>query len=152
MQDEVHPAVVFWAIMLTLGSSSFLIAFFVRRRPRLLQFLANFTVVYPLVVISSVHGQWFLSWFMLGHRPVWSDDDPAFISGASWMHLVTTVVLLGIVPVACAACIFNVAYIYQQRPSAAQASIRLYSLLGFWMGMIAWLIRDPHGIMEWWLD
>jgi hypothetical protein len=144
--------VYFTVIYVAIGVASFVIAIYTPRRWRLSQVLANLTLAYPLIVVSLVHAQWFLSWFMLGHRPVSSDDDPKYIVGASWMHIVNMLALLGIGPVACAAFIFNVAHIYQHRPSAAQASIRLYSLLGLWMGMVVWLMRDPHGVIEWWLD
>jgi hypothetical protein len=152
MQSETLGAILVWAALFALVLCSIPVSFFTWRRPRLLRFLADATLLYPFFVVGSLYGQWLLSWHMLGHMPIYMTDDPKYISGASWMHLVTAIALLGIMPVACAALACNCAHICRDRSSAAQASFRVCSLVGLWLGMVITIVRDPHGILEWWLD
>lgn len=124
-----------------------------RRQSWLLAFFAHATLVYPLIVLGLFYGEWFLAWHALGHKPSpWGDDDPNFISGSSWMHPITALALLGIMPVGCIAIVVNVAYVVRNRLSACQVAIRLQTLVGLWLGMIASLWWEPWGVGTWWFD
>ncbi|HJQ81211.1 MAG TPA: hypothetical protein VJ828_14720 [Lacipirellulaceae bacterium] len=144
--------VLIWTVQLALGVACVSLALFEKRRLRLLRFLADVSLLYPCIVVFLLYSQWILSWYMLGHRPEWSTDDPKYINGASWMHLINLIVLVGILPIIFGAVAFNVMHILRNRTSAAQASIRIATLVSLWLGLLIWMNRDPHGIIEWWLD
>ena len=120
---------------------------------RLLRFFANATLAYPLIVVGLFYGEWFLAWHVLGHEPRVSDDDPKFIDGSSWMHDITLLALTGILPVGVASIVTNVVYIVRDRPSAAQAGIRLQTLVALWLGMFVLVFCDLYyPVGEWWFD
>jgi hypothetical protein len=124
-----------------------------RLSSRMLTLFANMTLIYPLIVLGMLYGEWLLAWFVLGHKPsIIGDDDPELIP-TRWLHGITWIVVLGILPVGCAAIIFNVAHIIRNRPSAVRAAIRLHTLVCLWLGMYSMLDwYDPYQVMEWWLD
>ena len=124
-----------------------------RRASRLLTLCTNATLAYPIIVIGALYSEWMLAWYLLGHEPsAYGDDDPALIP-SWWMHDVTWILILGILPVGCTAVLLNVGYIIKIRPSAVRAAIRMQTLVGLWLwmyAMLAWYI--PDAIMQWWLD
>jgi hypothetical protein len=152
MHGEMLVAMIIWATWIALSLSSIPMALFAWKRPRLMRVLADATLIYPLIAVGMLYVQWILSWYMLGHKPIPLTDDPKYINGASWMHLITTVALLGVIPAGFSALAFNIAHICRQRSSAAQVSIRLCTLAGLWLGMFVTLARDSDSIMEWWMD
>ncbi len=97
--------------------------------------------------------EYYLSWHYLGHPPLTNgNDDPACIDGSSWMYPLVAIALIGLYPTTPIALLSNIAYIVYYRPSAVQASIRLYTLVGFWLGVFVLIYRDPQKVMVWWLD
>jgi hypothetical protein len=152
MLSEFLGALVIWTGLFALAMGSIPAAFFTWQRPRLLRFLADATLLYPVMVLGSLYGQWLLSWYILGHKPIYMTDDPKYISGANWMYWVTAIALSGIMPITCAALACNTAHVCRHRSSAAQVSIRVFTFVGLWLGLLVTIVRDPHGIMAWWLD
>ena len=67
-------------------------------RPRWLALVANTALIYPLIALATLYAEWLLAWYVLGHRPRPSLDDPKFIVGSNWMHPFVTIVILGMVP------------------------------------------------------
>jgi hypothetical protein len=123
------------------------------RRSRLLAILAHATLAYPLIVLGLLYGQWLVAWIALGHKPsLWGNDDPKFITVSSWMHPVTAIALLAMLPLGFTAIVSNIVYILKYRLSSCQATIRLHVLLGLWLGTLVSLFQDPHGIVQWWID
>jgi hypothetical protein len=139
-------------IQIAFGATALVIALFETRRRRLIHFLADATVIYPCLTICLLYIEWLLSWYMLGHRPEWSNDDPTLIPGASWMYPINGFAIMGLLPWLIAAIALNLAHIIRNRPSAPQACIRVCTLVSIWLGCLVWIMRDPHGIIEWWLD
>ena len=122
-------------------------------RRRGLRYMANFTLAYPIVVVGLLYADWFLSWYNIGHKPsIWGDDDPYYDCGTKWLYVTTYFALVGILPVGCLSVISNIAHVFCNRLSAAQASIRLFTLSSLWLGMICWFMSDGHQIMVWWMD
>jgi hypothetical protein len=119
---------------------------------RLLAVGAHLTLAYPLFMLGSLYGQWLLSWYMLGHRPLPSMDDPKFIDGASWMGPLTGVAILGFFPVGCAAIVLNVLYIVRARLDGARLFYRILALVMLWPGTLFVLRFDPARVILWWLD
>ena len=120
---------------------------------RWLRHAANATLAYPVVFAGLWYGQWFLAWHALGHQPVASVDDPKYIDGASWMHGITELALIGVPFVAIAALCTNIGHIVGNRLTAAQAGLRLQTLVAIWIGMGLLVLTDPYyPIVEWWLD
>ena len=123
-----------------------------RRPSRVLAVFAHLTLAYPLFLIGSLYGEWFMAWYMLGHEPQPSVDDPKYISGSSWMHPITGIAIMGFMPAACAALVLNTLYVIDRRLRGRRLAIRVACLLALWLGMIALIRFDPHPILEWWLD
>ena len=126
----------------------------VREPSRLLGFGANATLVYPLVFLACLYGQWFLSWYVLGHVPRPSLDDPKYIDGASWMHPVTSVALMGLLPSAGAGLALNGLHVVLNRPGLPRTALRMLCLLGLWAGTVVLLRWDAktYQVVEWWTD
>jgi hypothetical protein len=114
-------------------------------------FAANIGLVYPLFPLGLLYGQWFLSWYMLGHAPRPDWDDPKFISGASWMHPVTTIALLGMFPAAGGALAFNTLHVVINRVRGIRLMLRIVGVPLLWLGTIA-LPRYHPMVLVWWLD
>jgi hypothetical protein len=122
-------------------------------RHRRLRYGANFTLAYPIIVVGLFYADWFLSWYNIGHKPsIWGDDDPYYDCGSKWLYTITFFALAGVLPVGCLSVISHIAHVYCNRLSAAQASLRLFTLVSLWLGMICWFISDGHQIMVWWID
>jgi hypothetical protein len=119
----------------------------------MLKRFANVTLIYPLIALSLLYGQWLLSWYMIGHRPSpLGDDDPKSIAVARWLHPITLFTLAAIIPATVLAAFCNAAYIIKERPSAIQAALRLQAVVGLWLGMIMTFFTNPYQIMTWWFD
>ena len=123
-----------------------------RRPSRLLALFAHVTLIYPLLLLGCLYGQWLLSWLVLGHRPQPSLDDPKFIDGASWMHGITLFALMGFIPVGCVAAVFNVLYVVNRRLSLRRVFARIVALAMLWVGTIFLLRWDPGLVVYWWMD
>jgi len=106
----------------------------------------------PLVPPACLYGQWIISWVVLGHRPLPSIDDPKFIDGDSWMHLVTGVSFIGFAPALLAAIVLNVWYVASSRLDSGPVARRMLALSAVTGGTIAWLVWDPFRVAYWWID
>jgi hypothetical protein len=105
-----------------------------------------------VAVVAALYGEWLLAWLVLGHPPRPSLDDPKGVPGSSWMHVVTALALLGMVPAAAAALALNVAHLLTARPSAVRGVARLVALFGLWLAVFALLRWDPWRVVYWWMD
>ena len=122
-------------------------------RHRRLRYASNFTLAYPILVVGLFYADWLLSWYNIGHKPlIGGDDDPYYDCGTKWLYVMTWFAVVGIFPVGFLSVISNFAHVFCNRLSAAQASIRLCTLVSLWLGMIYWFKSDPHQIMAWWID
>jgi hypothetical protein len=123
------------------------------RKSPWLRLFANGTLVYPIAVSGLFYGEWFLAWHVLGHQPIAWENDPKYIDGSSWMHGITAVALIGILPVGAGAVFTNIMYLVRVRPTAVQAGIRLQTLVALWLAMYVLVFTDPYyPIGEWWMD
>jgi hypothetical protein len=120
-------------------------------RSRALVFFANVTAAYPLVLLGSLYGQWFLSWWLIGHRPQPMVDDPKWIEGANVMMLVTFGALLGFVPAGVGALALNTWYAVSHRLRGPRLLVRMTVIAVLWLGTIV-LLFWPAPVLEWWLD
>jgi hypothetical protein len=123
-----------------------------QKPPRLLTYLANGLVVFPLLPILSLYGQWLLSWWILGHPPQPWVDNPKHIDGASWMHPITATALMLSLPAAAAALAFNITYVIVVRDAWRRAAVRALVLFVAWAGTYLLLSLDPGRVMFWWVD
>lgn len=118
---------------------------------RMLAFFAHGTLAYPLICLGALYSQWLLSWWVLGHPPRPSLDDPVTIPGASWVHPITALFLIGYLPAAFATVSVNAVYL------ARCTSMRAYPIQGMlflvlWVGAFVFLQVDPGNVLYWWLD
>jgi hypothetical protein len=114
--------------------------------------VATTTAAYPLFVLTVLYGQWLLSWSVLGHRPRPSIDDPKYIDGASWMHDITAIAILGFCPVGLCAAVLNTIHFLRHQNPGFVLSVRLSLILTLWLGTILLLRADPGRVVDWWLD
>jgi hypothetical protein len=121
-------------------------------RPRPLGLAASAALLYPVVVVAALYGEWLLAWHVLGHPPRPSLDDPKGIPGSSWMHAVTALAVLGTLPAAFAALALNATHLVMARPSAVRGVARLVALSGLWLALFALLRWDPWQVGYWWMD
>jgi hypothetical protein len=119
---------------------------------RVLRFFAHATAAYPVILLGALYGQWLLSWWMLGHRPQPSLDDPKYIDGANWMHIVTCFALLGFLPAACAAVTLNALYVVGHRLRGFRLFVRIAVVSTLWLGTFLLLRWDPGFVLYWWID
>lgn len=125
----------------------------IKRPPsRWLAFCAHLAAAYPLLVLGSLYSQWLLSWWVLGRRPQPSLDDPKYIDGASWMHLITYFALMGFVPAGCGAAALNSLYVVNHRLRGYRLVMLIAILVTLWLGMFILLRWDPGLVLYWWLD
>lgn len=122
------------------------------RLSRWLVFSSNLSLVYPLLLLALLYGQWLLSWAVLGHLPQPSIDDPKFIDGASWMHNLTGLVFWGLVPMVCIGMGLNALYIVKGRLRILFALRRGLLFVVLWFGTFLLLRLDPGSIFYWWMD
>ena len=119
---------------------------------RVLGFFANVTAAYPVLLLGALYGQWLLSWWVLGHRPQPSLDDPKYIDGANWMHVVTYFALLGFVPAGCGALALNTLYLVGHRLRGHRLLMRIAVVGALWLGTFLLLRWDPGLVLYWWFD
>ncbi len=123
-----------------------------RKSSRLLALSAHVTAAYPLLSLVSLYGQWLLSWRMLGRRPLPSLDDPKYIDGASWMHLVTFVAFIGFLPAFFGAVVLNTRYALERHLRGPRLLLRITIAVALWVSAIVLLNRDPGSVLYWRMD
>lgn len=123
-----------------------------RPSSRALAVAANAAAAYPLFALGALYGQWLLSWWVLGHQPRPSLDDPKYIDGASWMHEFTGLALMGFVPMACATAVLNTLNFVRHQNPGLGWSMRILAIVGLWLGALLLLQSDPGLVGSWWLD
>jgi len=69
-----------------------------RKQSKAIAILASALLLYPLLVLASLSGEWLLARLALGHPPRPSADDPKQIAGSRWLHGITALAVLGILP------------------------------------------------------
>jgi hypothetical protein len=110
------------------------------------------SLLWPVLVVTLLYGEWLLATWSLGHVPRPSIDDPMDIAGSRWMHIVTTLAVLGAVPAAFAALVLNTIAMELHRPTALRGILRLAAVMTSWAVLVAVVYWDPGKILFWWLD
>ena len=123
-----------------------------RSPSRWLAFFAHATAAYPLLLLGSLYGEWLLSWWVLGHRPRPSLDDPKSIDATIWMHIVTYLALRGFAPAGCVAVVLNTLYAINHRVRGSRLLVRVAVIAALWLGTFALLRWDPGLVLFWWFD
>lgn len=121
-----------------------------RTPSRAVAFIAYLLALYPLVVLALLYGEWLLAWWMLGHPPRPSLDDPKSIAVASQMHLLTALALMSLLPAGWGAVVATVVDALSQRLPRRSLLIRAACLLAPWMGTFILLRSDPGRVLYWW--
>lgn len=120
--------------------------------PPLLRLAADATLLYPLLVVLCLYGEWLLAWSVLGHPPLPSLNDPKLLAGSSRLHGLTGVVLIGALPALCASVVFYPIVGILPRPSPRRIALRALAVVASWGALFALLRWDPGRVLEWWLD
>ncbi len=109
------------------------------------------STLYPLWVAASLSSEWLVAWWVLGHAPRPSLDDPMSIHPWNALHYVTGASLMGVVPAILVATSLNTIALFN-RQSARWGLIRLILAVGVWAAIVALLRLDPWCVLAWWLD
>jgi hypothetical protein len=96
--------------------------------------------------------EWLLAWFSLRHAPRPSLDDPKAILGSSWLHSVTTVVLMAGLLIALGGIVLNLRHFDANGVSPARVIRRLVVIILLWSALFVLLHVDPGGVFAWWMD
>lgn len=114
--------------------------------------LAKVVFLYPLLALTVIYGEWLIAWMVLGHAPRPSLDDPKNVAVSGLLHLVSGVLIMGLVPGACAALLLMPLDIAVHRRRAVAAFQRTLVLFAPWVVVLTLLRWDPWKVMYWWLD
>jgi hypothetical protein len=119
---------------------------------RSLRFVANATLVYPLVSIGLIYGQLLLESAIFTREVIVAGE---YTTGM-WFVLFLRLPLglfffVGALPIGVLSVIVNIAYLIKVKPSIAQAGIRMLTLVSVWLGWFAWLETNSH-VLEIFVD
>jgi hypothetical protein len=117
-----------------------------------LRLAADATLVYPLVVLFFLYGEWLLAGSVLGHPPLPSWNDPKSIPLSSWLHTPTLVVVVGWGPAMLASLVLNPLLGLLPRFSPRRLALRILAVLVCWGAFMALLLWDPLQVLNWFLD
>jgi hypothetical protein len=111
-----------------------------------------------VLLLSSLYATWLTAWFVLGHRPRPSLDDPKFISPlVSFPHGLTWLLIVGIVPALTICIIFVLvsAYLCISRRErgwvVGTMSVLVVPPL-LWSSALVVLGWDPGNVVYWFMD
>ncbi|QJE97857.1 hypothetical protein [Luteolibacter luteus] len=106
-------------------------------------------VVPPTVPVLAFLIEWLIAWATLGHIPIGGVDNPKSISDlSSVLHLITTLSLLGFLPVS-AFSLFACAVKW----GVCRKTVIVEALtIAMVLGTFAVLGQFPHDAMGWWMD
>ena len=120
--------------------------------PRWLRRAADAILLYPVLVVLFLYGEWLLAWSVLGHPPLPSLNDPKSVPGTSWLHTLTGLVLLGGYFALSASVVFYPIVGVLPKPSPRRIVLRALAVVACWGALFALLRWDPGRVLEWWLD
>lgn len=123
-----------------------------RPAPRLLTVVARVTLLFPLLFLSSLYGEWLLASFVLGHPPRPSIDDPKDVPLASIAHWGVMIGFVAMLPICLAALFLNTWDASARKLGEGVAAARAVLILGLLVGTFAWLWWDPGRVAYWWMD
>lgn len=114
--------------------------------------VAIVSLLWPALVVVLLYGEWLLATWSLGHVPRPSLDDPMEVAGSSWMHMITTLAILGAVPAAVLALVVNTIAMELHRPTVLRGLVRLATVMTSWAVLVVLVRWDPGAVLLWWLD
>lgn len=110
------------------------------------------SLLWPVLVAVLLYGEWLFATWSLGHVPRPSVNDPMDIPGSRWMHIFTTLAILGAVPAALTALVLNTIAMELHKPNVLHGLIRLAAVMVSWSVLVALVRWDPGSVLLWWLD
>lgn len=114
--------------------------------------VAFVSLIWPALVAVLLYGEWLLATWSLGHTPRPSLDDPMDVAGSRWMHVITTLAILGAVPAALLALVLNTIAMELHQPTVLRGLLRLAAVMMSWAVLAALVHWDPGAVLLWWLD
>jgi hypothetical protein len=154
--DPVPEAVLILVLLplnsLLYGCVLTALAVLVARSSRLLQIAASALMAYPLLFAVFLYGEWLTAWWVLGHPPRSSLDDPKHVPISRYLGLPTYLTMLAIPWAACGAVVLNLALVLFHRPATPRVVVRFALLLALWSALAGVFLFDPGGVLYWWFD
>jgi hypothetical protein len=122
------------------------------RRSKLLVSFANVALIYPLTLASGFYVDWLAAWYLLGHKPRPTLDDPKQIAGLAGVETAFGFFLLAMSLATCLGFVVTGVYGVKGQFRVRELVERLILFVVFWVGTCALLVVDPGGVLYWWLD
>lgn len=120
-------------------------------RMRWLDVLANATAVYPLLVCAALYGVWCETWWHLGYPPRPSWDLPKDVVGTAWLHDLTTLLLVGLLPGSLVMVWAQAQRMLRDHRQPRRALARAAIACAVWIGVFGLLATDPGYVLLWFL-
>ncbi|WP_435008639.1 hypothetical protein P12x_005849 [Tundrisphaera lichenicola] len=112
---------------------------------------------YPLLPIIALYTTWAAAWYSLGHLPRPSLDDPKYIGPlVNAPYMATGFLLFGFLPaLAVSASLVAVEFfrvLHDDRDDLKRFTARVLLPMLSWPFAYAWLMADPGGVVNWFMD
>lgn len=120
-------------------------------RMRWLDVLANATAVYPLLVCAALYGVWCETWWHLGYPPRPSWDLPKDVVGTAWLHDLTTLLLVGLLPGSLVMVWAQAQRMLRDHRQPRRALACAAIGCAVWIGAFGLLATDPGYVLLWFL-
>ena len=120
-------------------------------RMRGLDVLANATALYPLLVCAALYGVWCETWWHLGYPPRPSWDLPKDVVGTAWLHDLTTLLLVGLLPGSLVMVWAQAQRMLRDHRQPRRALARAAIGCAVWIGAFGLLATDPGYVLLWFL-
>ena len=120
-------------------------------RKRWLDVLANATALYPLLVCAALYGVWCETWWHLGYPPRPSWDLPKDVVGTAWLHDLTTLLLVGLLPGSLVMVWVQAQRMLCDHRQPRRALARAAIGCAVWIGAFGLLATDPGYVLLWFL-
>jgi hypothetical protein len=104
--------------------------------------------LYPLMVPVCLYTTWLTAWCVLGHRPRSCLDDPKYINPLVDVPFAMTAFSLSLCPIS----MFSGLVLAMGSNNRRSATNPLLILSAVWLSVIAFLLCDPLGVIDWYLD
>jgi len=121
-------------------------------RTRWLDVLANATALYPLLVLAALYGFWCTVWWHRGHPRRPSQDHPLGVAGTAWLHDLTSLLLVGLLPSSFLMVGVQTARVLRNHRRPWPALGRAAMACAVWFGAVWLLATDPGDVLLWFFD
>ena len=100
---------------------------------------------------AALYGLWLEAWWHLGHPPQPSWDIPKDVFGTAWLHDLTTLLLIGLLPGSLVMVWVQAQRMLRDHRQPRRALVRAAIGCAVWIGAFGLLATDPGDVLLWFL-